>query len=102
MMAWALRAVGITCCGSDTLPSLPIALTLTARPPGGGAFEENANAGRRGRAVRRRAGPGRGDRALHEALRAHAPQAWRVEGVRLQERDPAHGDRTHRAPAADR
>ncbi len=33
MMACALRAVEITCRGSEVLPSLPMALTLTRWPP---------------------------------------------------------------------
>src|SRR4029079_8529584 len=40
MMECALRAVGITCCGLPTLPSLPIGLTLTRLAPYGAPSDQ--------------------------------------------------------------
>src|SRR5947208_2194873 len=64
--------------------------------------KEARHAGRRRRADRRRARPGRGDRTVHGPLRPQGAPSCGVQGVRLQERDPADGDRPHRAAAADR
>src|SRR6266850_4816987 len=64
--------------------------------------KEARHAGRRRRADRRRARPGRGDRKVHGPLRPHGAPSRGVQRVRLQERDPADRDRPHRALAADR
>src|SRR2546422_47455 len=59
------------------------------------------HAGRHRGADGRREGPRRRGRAVHGGLRADGPSPRRVRGIRIQERDPADGDRPHRAPAAD-
>src|SRR3989454_1116809 len=60
-----------------------------------------AHAGRHGGAGGRREGPRRRGGAVHGGIRAGGPWPRRVRGIRIQERDPADGDRPHRAPAAD-
>src|SRR5438093_1045383 len=64
--------------------------------------KEACHARRRRGADRRRAGSGRGDRAVHGPLRPQGPPPGGVQGVRVQERDPADRDRPHRAAAANR
>src|SRR6267142_891834 len=64
--------------------------------------KEARHAGRRRRVDRRRAKPGRSDRAIHRPLRPQSAPSRGVQGVRLQERDPADGDRPHRRAAQAR